>query len=233
MRINKYLAECGVCSRRAGDKLVEEGRVKVNNKVVNVGYNVKPNQTVLVDGKKVVKAANYTYILFNKPKGCLTTVSDDRGRKTVMDYIDYTRERLFPVGRLDYDSEGLLILTNDGDLAFRLTHPKNEITKTYQVKIEGSLTQDEISKLKRGVMIDGIKSKKARIKILSEDNGITKIQVKISEGRNHHIKKMFDAVGKNVVFLRRTAIEDLKIGGLGRGTFRELSEREVYYLKNL
>lgn len=235
MRINKFLAECGVCSRRGADKLISEGRVKVNaKKVTTLGMDIsEENDTVLVDDNKVELVNNFTYILFNKPKGCVCTVKDDRGRKTIMDYINCGEKRIFPVGRLDYDSEGMLILTNDGDLAFRLTHPKNEITKTYQVRFEGTINETELRELRNGVMIDDVKTNHASIKVLEVVDKVTKLEVTISEGRNHHIKKMFDTVGKNIIFIKRVAIGDMRLGGMGRGTFRNLTDEEVYYLKNL
>lgn len=235
MRINKYLADCGVCSRRNADKLILEGRVKVNGRLVSEpGIDIKEdNDTVMVDDVRVDKVSQYTYILLNKPKGCVSTVKDDKGRKTVMDYVKSTEKRLFPIGRLDYDSEGLLIITNDGELSFRLTHPKNEIFKTYIVKIEGTIESSELATLRNGVMIDNIKTSRSRVKVLESSPSETRLEVKISEGRNHQIKKMFEAVGKNVIFLKRVAIGDMRLGGLGRGLTRFLTEDEIYYLKNL
>ncbi len=235
MRINKYLADSGICSRRNADKLIEEGRVKVNGKIVReLGLDINTdNDTVMVDDKKVTPVAQFTYLIFNKPKGCITAVSDSRGRKTVMDYIDIEDKRLFPVGRLDYDSEGMLIITDDGDLAFRLTHPKNEIFKTYHVKIEGVINDTEIRSLRNGVMIDGYKTNRCSIRVLNIADNITRLEVKINEGRNHQIKKMFLTVGKTVIFLKRMAVGDLRLGGLSRGTYRYLKEEEIYYLKNL
>lgn len=235
MRINKYLADCGVSSRRNADKLIAEGRVKVNSKTITEpGLDINiDNDTVMVDNIKVEIVSNYTYLLLNKPKGCVTTVKDEKDRKTVMDYVNVGDKRLFPVGRLDYDSEGLLIITNDGDLSFRLTHPKNEIFKTYIVKIDGTINESELRSLRNGVIIDGNKTNRCSIKVLEIVDNITRLEVKINEGKNHHIKKMFDTVGKNVVFLKRIAIGDLRLGGMGRGASRNLTEDEVYYLKNL
>lgn len=235
MRINKYLADSGICSRRNADKLIEEGRVKVNGKIVReLGLDINTdNDTVMVDDKKVTPVTQFTYLIFNKPKGCITAVSDSRGRKTVMDYIDIEDKRLFPVGRLDYDSEGMLIITDDGDLAFRLTHPKNEIFKTYHVKIEGVINDTEIRSLRNGVMIDGYKTNRCSIRVLNIADNITRLEVKINEGRNHQIKKMFLTVGKTVIFLKRMAVGDLRLGGLSRGKYRYLKDEEIFYLKNL
>lgn len=235
MRINKYIAECGVASRRNADLLIKEGKVKLNGKtVLTPGIEVnEENDSVSVDGVKINLPSDFTYIVFNKPKGCVTTVKDDKGRKTIFDFIDI-KKRLFPVGRLDYDSEGMLILTNDGDLSFRLTHPSNEIPKTYSVKIEGTIQESEVAKLRGTVSLPGGGvSHHARIKKIEEKDGFTKLEVTIYEGKNRQIRKMFESVGKNVVFLKRTAIGDFRLGGISRGSWRYLREEEIYYLKNI
>lgn len=234
MRINKFLAESGVASRRKADEIILEKRVKINGKLVReLGIEVNQNKdTITVDNNVVKPVDNFTYLLFNKPKGCVTTVEDDRGRKTVMDFID-NNARLFPIGRLDYDSEGMLIITNDGDLSFRLTHPMNEIYKTYIVKIEGEVNDNELAQLRNGVIVDGKKTQKSMVKVKSIEDKKSRIEIKIKEGRNHQIKKMFDAVGKNVTFLKRVAIGDLRLGGLKRGEYRNLTDEEIFYLKNL
>ncbi len=233
MRINKYLAECGVCSRRKADELVAEGRVSVNGrKVTGPGTDIGDRDVVFVDGKKVVPVTHYEYIMFNKPKGCVTTRSDEKGRKTVYDYLDTTR-RLVPVGRLDYDSEGLLLFTDDGELVHRLTHPSSEIPKTYIVKIEGGIQESDLAILRKGVTYEGVKYSRCKVKLLGEENGLSRLEVIITEGRNREIRNMFSAVEKNVVFLKRTAIGALRLGGLGRGSSRELNDYEVGYLKSL
>lgn len=237
MRINKYLALCGIASRRGCENYVIEGKVKINGKkIISLSEDVNlENDTVTVDGIKVEPPKQAEYIILNKPKGCLTTAKDDRGRKTVYDYINSINgKRLFPVGRLDYDSEGLLLFTNDGDLAYKLTHPKNEIPKTYLVKVEGEPTESELAKLRKGIEIDkGLITRKALIKKIEFKDGITKLQITIYEGKNREIRKMFEAINKEVVFLKRIAIGDLRLGGLGRGQSRHLSNEEIYYLKNL
>lgn len=234
MRINKFLAECGVGSRRACDKLIEEGRVKVNGRVCTLGAEIDEfKDSVTFDGKKLGKVKKYDYYIMNKPKGCVCTVKDDKGRKTVMDYLPQLSSRIYPVGRLDYDSEGLLIFTNDGDLANRLTHPSNEIPKTYLVKIEGTIDENSLAKLRAGVVIDGVKTKKCNIKVVDEFNNFTKMHVTITEGRNREIRKMFETVGKNVVLLKRIKIGDLVLHGLDRGECRKLTSAEIDYLKNV
>lgn len=236
IRINKYIADCGVASRRAADKLIAEGKVRINNKpVTEPGVLVnEDNDTVTVDGVKVEPVNRKIYIMLNKPKGCLCTMKDDRGRKTVMDYIDIKDKRLFPIGRLDYDSEGLLLLTNDGELAYKLTHPSHEIPKTYIAKVEGEVPENDLATLRNGIVLDGVKTHTSKIKLLKVEEGdIHRFEVTIYEGRNRQIRRMFESVGKNVVFLKRTAIGELRLGGLGRGAYRYLTEKEISDLKRI
>lgn len=234
MRLNKFIADCGVCSRRAADKLIEEGRVKVNGKTVSeMGYTLKQNDNVSVDGNSIVPPARFTYIMLNKPKGCITTASDDKGRKTVFDYVGLENKRLFPVGRLDYDTEGLLILTDDGDLTYKLTHPSHHIGKTYVAHVEGEVKEGDIAVLRNGIVLDGVKTSKCRIKNLGFDGKISKIEITIFEGKNRQIRRMFESKGYNIVFLKRISIGDLKVGGLSRGKTRHLRDDEIDYLKSL
>ena len=234
MRINKYLAECGVASRRNCDKLILEGLVTINGKVCSLGAEVDENtDVVLVDGKRINSVKKYSYYMMNKPKGYVCTVKDDKDRKTVMDLLPPSVGRVFPVGRLDYDSEGLLLFTNDGDFCNRLLHPSNEIPKTYLVKIEGSLEETSLDKLRKGVIIDGVKTKKCNIRIVDETKTFTKYHVTVTEGRNREIRKMFLTQGKEVKFLKRIKIGDLRLGSLNRGDVRKLTNEEVDYLKNV
>lgn len=233
MRINKYLAESGVGSRRACDKLIEEGKVLINGKLAHLGDEVVDGDEVTAGGVVVAHKESHCYYLMNKPKGYICSVKDDRGRKTVMDLVPEGIGRVFPVGRLDYDTEGMLILTDDGDLAFRLTHPKSEIGKTYLVKIEGSVTEAELNKLRAGVELDGKRTNKSRIRIVETDKSYTKLHVTINEGRNRQVRRMFEVIGKTVVFLKRIRIGELGLGSLPRGKVRKLTPEEVYYLKNL
>ncbi len=233
MRINKYLAECGVASRRRSDDLVKDGCVTVNGKVATVGSEVNDGDAIAVNGVLIKKPQKKVVYLLNKPKGYVTTVKDDKDRPTVMKLLPETDYRLFPVGRLDYDTEGMLLLTNDGELAFRLTHPKNEIPKTYLVKVEGRVSDEVLAKLRQGVEIDGVKTQKANVKPVESDKNHTKLHVTITEGKNRQVRKMFEAVGKEVVFLKRIKIGDLTLRGMDRGTCRKLSEEEVEYLHNL
>ncbi len=234
MRINKFLAEQGIASRRASDKLIEEGRVTVNGKRAKPGDEVGETDCVIVDGKILSHKIDYEYYIMNKPKGCLCTVSDDKGRKTVMDLLPDGAGRVFPVGRLDYDSEGLLILTNDGALAFRLTSPKSEIPKTYLVRVEGTITPVQLNRIRAGVEIEkGVVTKKCKVTVVETNKDYTKMHVVLTEGKNREIRKMFEAVGKNVDFLKRIRIGDLTLSGLDRGAVRKLTREEVFYLSNL
>lgn len=234
MRINKFLAESGVASRRAADKLIIDGVVKINGKTAELGDEVDvSSDCVKVNGKVINVVKKYDYYIMNKPKGYVCTVKDDKGRKTVMDLLPPNIKRLFPVGRLDYDSEGLLILTNDGDLTFKLTHPKNEVPKTYLVKTEKPVSLEDLNKLRSGVVIDGVKTKKCNIKLIETTKSGSKLHVTITEGRNRQIRKMFEAVDNCVDFLKRIKIGDLQLSGLNRGEVRALSPYEIDYLLNL
>ena len=235
-RLNKYLASCGAASRRGADKLIQDGRVRVNGKVVTeLGTSVNPsNDSVTVDGVRVKPVAEYTYIMLYKPKGCITTVNDELGRKTVYDYLtDIDVPHLVPVGRLDYDTEGLLLLTNDGDLTFSLTHPSHEVEKTYIVKVEGEMPEHKLAQLRKGVVIDGVKTNRSRVKLLEYKDGISRLRVSITEGRNRQVRKMFEAVEREVIFLKRIAVGELRLGGLARGAYRYLTDAEIAYLKSL
>lgn len=232
MRINKYLAECGLSSRRKCEAFVLDGKVKINGKLVTeLSTEVKDSDTVTVDGNKVQPIKKHVYLMMNKPKGYICTANDEFGRKTVLDLIKNREERIFPVGRLDYDTEGLLILTTDGDLANRLTHPRNEITKTYSAKVEGEVGEDLLDRIRNGIILDGVKTKKCKIKLVEYKDGFSRFEVVISEGRNRQVRRMFESINKQVVFLKRVAIGDLKLKGLNRGDYRELTFEEINYLK--
>lgn len=237
MRINKFLAECGIASRRNCETLVTAGRVKVNGKTVTMlATDVDPEfDLVSVDEKLVKPIARHLYLALNKPKGYVCTTNDEFGRKTVMDFFEgkYPGKRIFPVGRLDYDTEGLLILTTDGDLSNRLMHPRNEIPKTYVAKIEGEIAESDLNKLRQGVILDGVKTKKCKVRLLGTENNVSRVEVVITEGRNRQVRRMFESINRDVIFLKRTAIGDIKLGGLYRGNFRELKENEIEYLKNV
>lgn len=229
MRINKYLALCGVASRRKVEDFVTNGLVKVNNKVVtNLATDIDiKNDIVTVSGERVKLTEEYVYYMLNKPKGYVCSAEDNRGRKTVLDIVKDPNHRIFPVGRLDYDSEGMLILTNDGDLTQRLTHPSNEVEKKYIVKIEGSMVESELAVLRAGVVIDGERFGKCDVVLTNTDGKISRLEVTLKEGKNREIRRMFEAIGKNVIFLKRVSIGMLKLGGLTRGEYRPLKPFEI------
>ncbi len=233
MRLNKYLADCGVASRRACDKLIAEGAVRVNGKPATLGTDVnEANDSVTVNGRRVTLAKKHYYLMLHKPKGYVTTVSDELGRKTVMDLVNI-KARVYPVGRLDYDTEGLLLLTSDGQLSNALTRPSSEVPKTYIARVSGQLSDADINRLRNGVMIDGKQTLPAIVGVAEKDAHHTRLQITITEGRNRQIKKMLEAVGSEVEFLKRVSIGDLRLGGLSRGKYRFLTDREVQYLKSL
>lgn len=232
MRLNRFLASCGIASRRGCDKLIEEGKVTVNGKVAALGTDVADGDEIKVNGECVSVQRNEYYIL-NKPKGYLCTVSDDKGRKTVLDLLPRDVGRIYPVGRLDYDSEGLLILTTDGNLAQHLTHPSNEVPKTYLVKIEGTANETTLNPIRSGVEIDGYVTQKCKAHIVETNKEYTKIHITVTEGKNREIRKMFEAIGKQVVLLKRIKLGELTLRGLDRGAYRKLSKEEVAYLMSL
>ena len=234
MRINKYLAACGIASRRKCEDIIKEGRVCVNGKVLtDLGFVVGEKDQITVDGNSCVLKQEFDYVMMHKPKGYITSTSDEKGRKTVIDLLPEKYKKLKPVGRLDFDSEGLLLFTDDGDLAFALTHPSHEITKTYVIKVEGQVKESQLAVVRAGVVIDGVRLSKCKAKVLEKDEKTTKIEVVISEGKNRQVRKMFEAVGLNVCFLKRTKIGELRLGGISRGECRPLTEQEILYLKSL
>ena len=234
MRINKFLAEKGLASRRHADEMITAGRVKINGIVATLGMNVEETDEVLVDGQMVsCEEKQEKFYIMNKPKGVICTVADDRGRKTVMDLLPENAGRVFPVGRLDYETEGLLILTNDGETAYRLTHPMNEIPKTYMAKIEGTMTEKDLNRIRSGIELDGVITKKCKAHIVETNKAYTKVHITITEGRNRQVRRMFEAIGRTVQFLKRVSIGKLKLAGLNRGEVRPLTEEEIAYLKGL
>ena len=233
MRINKYLASAGIASRRKVEEYIKNGRVSVNGITKrDLATDILESDVVKFDNDIVKPNKSFEYFMLNKPKGYVSTASDDRGRKTVTELVK-TTERIYPVGRLDYDSEGLLLLTNDGELTNKLTHPKHNIPKTYQVKIDNFLTDKEVKTLSNGVVIDGYKLHKCEITILKRDTKQTELEIVIYEGRNREIRKMFESIGKKVIFLKRIKIAELDLGNLKRGDYRTLTKEEIEYLKNL
>ena len=232
-RLQKYLSSCGVASRRKCEQIILENRVKVNDVIVNdLGHKVSEKDLIYVDDILVQKQEKLYYLLY-KPEKIICSVKDEKGRKTVIDLID-TKEKIFPVGRLDYDTSGLLLLTNDGELSNKLTHPSGHVDKTYYVKIEGIITNEEVKKLENGIILDGVKTKKSKVKIkkIDKQNNKSYVEITISEGRNHQVKNMFAAIKHKVLKLKRTNYAFLDLTGLSKGQYRMLSIKEVKQLYN-
>lgn len=232
-RLQKVIAQAGICSRRKAEELINDGKVKVNNEVATLGMQVGSSDTITVCGK-LIRKEEKVYFLLNKPRGVVCTASDDKNRKTVVDLIK-TDKRIYPVGRLDYDTTGALILTNDGELANILMHPKNGITKVYYVKMEGKLLGDEIHTLERGIVVDNKTLKPDKIKFRKYDasTNVTFASVILHEGHNHEIKKLFEYINHPVIKLKRESIAFLDVLSLKSGEYRMLNPKEVQKLYSL
>ena len=235
MRLQKYLALCGVASRRHAEQMIADGLVQVNGQTVTeMGVQVTEADTVCVRGEMVRPEAEKRYILYHKPMGEVTTVSDERGRDTVMDHFRDFPVRLFPIGRLDYDSEGLLLLTNDGDLAAKLTHPRHEVDKTYLARVSMRLTPDEIHRLRTGVTLeDGFRTSPASVRVIREETFASAVLITIHEGHNRQVRRMMEAVGHKVLLLRRVRFGPIDLRGVERGQWRDLTPEEIRALKEL
>ncbi|NLX64908.1 MAG: rRNA pseudouridine synthase [Clostridiaceae bacterium] len=226
------MAQCGIASRRHSEELIQAGRVKVNGKTVTqMGFRVSEQDRVEVDGKIIKKEEKLVYIMLNKPSGYVSTVSDPEGRKTVLDLIDGVSERIYPVGRLDYDTTGLLILTNDGDFAFENTHPGHEIKKTYIAEVLGKPSDKALEALRNGVVLDGRKTAPAGVEVVDIKSKSTVLKIIIHEGRNRQVRRMCEAVGHPVLKLKRTAVGNLALGDLKPGEWRYLSSKEVKLIR--
>ncbi len=233
MRLQKYMADCGVASRRACEKLILEGRVSVNGvTVTELGTCVEENDTVMFDGSRIKPSNRHIYIMLYKPDKVVSTASDPEGRTTVTDLVD-VKERLYPVGRLDYHTEGLILLVNDGDVAYHLTHPKFEIEKEYLCVIAGEISREEVLKLQSGVTVDGEKTAPAKVKVCDMTDHTTSLSVIIHEGRNRQVRKMFEAIGKKVIHLTRMRHGEIMLSGLKPGEWRYLNKEETAYLNDL
>ena len=230
-RLQKVIANSGYCSRREAEKLIENNHVSVNGEIINeLGTKVSEKDLIEIDGVKINKDAKEYYLLY-KPRGVVSTVKDDRGRKTVVDIIK-TDARIYPVGRLDYDTTGVLLLTNDGELANLLTHPKNNVEKIYIAKIRGIIDGQSLKKLSDGVVIDGYKTAKAKAKLrkVDKNSNTSIVELRIHEGKNHQVKKMFEAVGFEVLKLKREVFSFFTVGNLNSGEYRKLTIKEVKQL---
>ena len=235
LRLQKYLAECGVASRRGAEALIRDGRIKVNGKTIReMGVKIdEENDVVEFDEARVKPQTKMVYIMLNKPVGFVTTVSDDKGRDTVMSLVSDIPIRIYPVGRLDYDTEGLLLMTNDGDLTYKITHPKNNVEKTYVAEVSGNISMDTIIRLRSGVVVDGVKTSPAKVEVVGATRLGTKLKITIHEGRNRQVRKMFEAVGCVVKRLVRTEEAGLKLGHVPLGRWRKLTEPEINMLKKI
>ena len=236
LRLQKFLANAGVCSRRKAEEYILYWKVKVNGKVVNeLGRKVNTDKDEIIFESKIIRVQNnMVYILLNKPIGYVTTVKEQFNRPTVIDLLNGVKEKVLPVGRLDMYTSGALILTNDGDFIYQVTHPKYEIEKTYQATVKGIVTKEDIKKLENGVEIDDYISGKAKVKILKIDkeNNISRLKITIHEGKNREVRKMCSAIGKNVIALHRSKIENIDLKDLKIGQWRYLTSNEVLKLKS-
>ena len=231
MRINKFLSSLGIASRRAIDKYIEEGRIKVNGVIASTGIDITEEDEIYIDNKKIEtnRIEEKVYFMLNKPLEVLSASSDDRGRKTVVDLIK-TDKRIFPIGRLDYMTSGLILLTNDGELFNRLVHPKSEIYKKYYIKVFGEVKKEEIEELKKGVLLEDGKTLPAKVSGIKYDKNKTSMYISIREGRNRQIRRMIEKFGYKVLMLRREKIGELSLGDLKEGKYRELTREEIEYL---
>ena len=231
-RLQKIISACGIASRRAAEQLIVQGRVSVNGKIAHLGDQADLNRDVVeVDGKPLQPQENYVYLMLNKPRGCVTTSRDEKGRKTVLDLIDID-VRIYPIGRLDYQSEGLLLLTNDGALTNRLTHPSHEVSKQYLVKVKGDI-DSALTRLRLPFELDGRETAPADVQVLQADAVSGLLMFTIHEGRNRQIRRMCEQTGLQVIRLKRVALGRLSLDGLPGGRWRYLTEQEIKYLKSL
>ena len=232
MRLQKYLAMAGIASRRSCEDLIKAGRVSVNGrKITAMGIEVADDDTVCFDGKPVRPATRMRYIMLNKPEGVVTTMDDPQGRQTVAELVRELSDRVHPIGRLDIGTEGLLLLTNDGELANRLTHPRYKIDKQYLATVYGSVPEDALQKMRSGILLDdGHNAQPALVRVVESKNAVTSIEITVREGHNRLVRRMFTAVGLTVRRLKRIKIGNLSLGTLATGRWRHLSVHEVAYL---
>ncbi len=234
IRLQKYLAQRGIASRRKCEELISLGRVSVDGVIITeMGFQINGDEKVYVNNKLVLNKEEHEYVMLNKPEGYITSSHDQFERPTVLDIVMNTENRLFPVGRLDYDTSGLLLLTNDGDLTFKLTHPKHNVEKTYIARVVGIPNKHEIRKMEEGLVIDGYKLSPCQCFIVNSSENEASLKIIIKEGKNRQVRKMCDAIGHRVIGLKRIATGELALGDLPKGEYRHLTEDEVDYLKNL
>ncbi len=234
IRLQKYLSECGIASRRKAEEYIEAGRVKVNGRPAKLGDRVDPKRDkVMFAGRRVVGQKKKMYIMLHKPRGYVTTLSDEKGRKCVSDLVADAGVRLFPVGRLDRDSEGLLLMTNDGEFANLLTHPSCYVSKVYRVTVRGQVTEEQLDQMAAGILLDGEKTRPCEVHVISKGEDRTVLHFTLYQGKNRQIRRMCEAVGLTVIRLKRTMIAGVKLGMLKPGKWRELNEKEMRHLTSV
>jgi len=231
IRVQKILADAGVASRRKSEEIIAAGRVKVNGHTVKLGDSAGKKDIITVDGEKLITQQDIIYVALHKPRGFVSTMQDERGRKCVAALVKDIPERIYPVGRLDKDSEGLLFMTNDGDFANLIMHPKTHVAKTYRVTVRPGINEEQLNRISIGIVIDGKKTAPAKVKVLEEGDGRAVLEIILYEGRNREIRKMCEALSLEVARLKRTAIGPVKLGMLKQGAYRELTPEEVRALK--
>ncbi len=234
IRLQKYLSECGIASRRKAEEYIEAGRVKVNGRPAKLGDRVDPKRDkVMFAGRRVVGQKKKMYIMLHKPRGYVTTLSDEKGRKCVSDLVADAGVRLFPVGRLDRDSEGLLLMTNDGEFANLLTHPSRHVSKVYRVTVRGQVTEERLDQMAAGILLDGEKTRPCEVHVISKGEDRTVLHFTLYQGKNRQIRRMCEAVDLTVIRLKRTMIAGVKLGMLKPGKWRELNEKEMRHLTSV
>lgn len=233
MRLQKYIAECGIASRRSAEKIIESGRVYVNGELVDyMGCVIDPDRDVVeVDGRVIELENKKYYIMLNKPKNYVTTVSDDLGRPTVMQLVSDINARIYPVGRLDFDTTGLLIMTNDGEFANILTHPRHVVNKAYIARIDKPLDENQLERLRNGIELDGVMTSPAKAENIKRPQKGFEVKITIHEGKNRQVRRMLDAVGANVMSLKRISVGSVTLGNLPEGKWRKLSDAEINKLR--
>lgn len=234
VRVQKVIADSGYCSRRKAEEFIEKGKVKINGHQAHLGDKVDLRDEITVCGERILRRRkkNYVYLMMNKPRGYVTTVSDELDRKCVMDLLEGVDERVYPIGRLDKNSEGLLLFTNDGNFANSIMHPSRHVAKTYRVTVRPDINDEQLITMSSGMEIDGYKTQPANITVVSKEPGRVVLLVTIKEGRNRQIRKMCEGVGLEVARLRRTSVGPLKLGMLKPGTYRELTAEELRAIRN-
>ncbi|NBI06605.1 pseudouridine synthase [Senegalia massiliensis] len=234
MRLQKFMAKAGIASRRKSEKIILDGRVTINNTMIKeLGFKVDPKKDIIkVDNKKIFLEKEKIYIILNKPVGYITSVSDQFNRKTVIDLVSKVDQRIYPVGRLDYDTSGLLLLTNDGDLTYKMTHPSHEVNKTYIAEVKGIPNNEELKQFKEGLKIEDYITSPADINIIKKDKGKSTVKITIHEGKNRQVRKMCEKINHPVIKLKRVSFGDIRLNDLREGDYRFLTDKEIRYIKD-